>query len=219
MNVAVVTPHHDAKRSMFLDRLKLYMARQTRQPDQWIIVDDVVPFKPDLTYRVKLGCQRAVANGADLILIMEDDDWYAPDYIEFMVNGWQRMGKPELFGIGYTLYCNIMHDLVWFSPHQGRASLMSTMVTAKAISNYVWPKDNEIWLDIDLWKKLKGKTVEPTKYYSVGIKHGIGLCGGVGHNKAFGKYKKDAGNNELRKRIGTDYQWYQELKQSIKVFA
>jgi hypothetical protein len=212
MKVAVVTPHHDSKRSMFLERLKFYMSRQTRQPDMWFIIDEPTPFKPDLTYRVRIGIERAINAGADVILIMEDDDWYDPNYIMFMVDGWKRSGKPPIFGIGYTLYVHIFAGKYWFSPHKNRASLMSTLVTPQAIESFTYPDDTHVWLDIDLWKIAGGKTVEPDKYYSVGIKHNIGLCGGVGHNKSFSKYVSDPNYNELRKHIKDDLVWYRNLK-------
>ncbi len=219
MKIAVVTPNHDPKRSMFLDRLRMYMSRQTMQPDIWEIVNEPTLFKPDLTYRVRVGIDRAIDKGADVILIMEDDDWYDSQYIEFMVNGWKHSGKPPIFGIGYTLYVNVMHGKKWFSQHKGRASLMSTLVTADAIVRFTYPSDQHIWLDIDLWKSIRGgKTIEPTKLYSVGIKHGIGLCGGVGHNKAFSKYESDPQYKELKRHLKEDAQWYlTELKQKTLV--
>ena len=213
MNLAVVTPHHDPKRSMFLDRLKVYMDRQTRKPDQWIIVDEPTNIKPDLTYRVRIGIERAIENGADVILIMEDDDWYDPQYIEIMVDGWKRMGKPPIFGIGYTIYCYIFGGRFWNSQHKGRASLMSTLITKEAALSFKYPHDTEVWLDMAMWKIAGGKTIEPNKAYSIGIKHGIGMCGGVGHNKGFSRYTSDPNHNELRKHIKEDLAWYLKLKQ------
>ena len=159
--IAVVTPHHDPARKHLLDRLRFYMSRQTMQPDLWLIIDEPTNIKPDLTYRVRVGCQRAIEAGATCILIMEDDDWYDPKYIEFMVNAWKQNGKPKIFGIGFTLYCHIFAQKQWFSPHSGRASLMSTLLTHVGLKNYEWCPDTEIWLDMHLWSSIKGKTVEP----------------------------------------------------------
>jgi hypothetical protein len=210
--IAVVTPHHDPARKHLLDRLRFYMSRQTMQPDLWLIIDEPTKIKPDLTYRVRVGCQRAIEAGATCILIMEDDDWYDPKYIEFMVNAWKQNGKPKIFGIGFTLYCHIFAQKQWFSPHSGRASLMSTLLTPNGLKDYEWCPDTEIWLDMHLWSSIKGKTVEPNKFYSVGIKHGIGLCGGVGHNRSFGKYVNDPNHAELRKHIKDDVAWYKTLR-------
>ena len=210
--IAVITPHHDAKRKPFLDRLRFYMSRQTMQPDLWLIIDEPTTIKPDLTYRVRVGCQRAIKAGATCILIMEDDDWYDPKYIEYMVTSWKNSGSPNIFGIGYTLYCHVFAQKQWFSPHSGRASLMSTLLTPAALYGFKWCDDTEIWLDMHLWKNIKGKTVEPSKLYSVGIKHGIGVCGGVGHNKSFSRYTPDPNHAELRKHIKDDLQWYKTLQ-------
>jgi hypothetical protein len=189
------------------------MGRQTRKPDQWIIVDEPTAFKPDLTFRVRKGINQAFENGADVVLIMEDDDWYDPMYIEFMVKSWKLNGQPPIFGIGYTLYVHVFAKKYWFSPHKGRASLMSTLVTRKGMERFEYPNDNYVWLDIDLWKGIRGgRTIEPPKYYSVGIKHGKGQCGGVGHNKNFSHYRNDPNLNELKKHIKSDIEWYQQLK-------
>lgn len=215
MKVAVVTPHHDSRRGIFLEQLKKYMAAQTRQPDEWIVVDQSVYAGKigvkDLTKRVRIGCTMAKERGCDVVLIMEDDDWYDPNYIEFMVHNWHRCGKPELFGIGYTLYFHISGKY-WHSPHAGRASLMSTLIRLDALDKFKWCDDSYIWLDIALWQQLKGKTIEPVKHYSVGIKHGIGDTGGVGHNKGFSKYQPDITWQQLRRHLpANDIQFYKTL--------
>lgn len=216
MKIAVVTPHHDSRRGIFLERLKKYMAAQTRQPDEWIVVDQSayqgkIGIK-DLTKRVRIGCDMARAKGCDAVLIMEDDDWYAPEYIEFMVNSWQKLGKPELFGIGYTLYFHVLANRYWHSPHPNRASLMSTLIRTDALNRFRWCQDDYVWLDIELWRQLKGRTLEPIKHYAVGIKHGIGDTGGVGHNKGFAKYKPDPTWQQLRRHLSPDdIKFYKEL--------
>jgi len=214
MRVAVVTPHHDTRRAVFLDRLRYYMERQTMQPDMWIIVDDEFSTGvTDLTKRVRIGCERAKQQGADVVLIMEDDDWYHSDYIKTMVGWWVSHGRPQIFGIGYTLYFHLA-GRVWHSDHKGRASLMSTLVSVDALERFTWPADEYVWLDIELWKQLKGRTVEPQRFYSVGIKHGIGLCGGVGHNKGFSKYKPDPAWSNLKRHLpASDIEFYKSLYQ------
>jgi hypothetical protein len=219
MRVAVVTPHHDGRRGKFLERLKHYMAAQTRKPDEWFIIDQsVLPWKAgtkDLTKRVRIGCDMAKASGCEAVLIMEDDDWYSPDYIKLMLDMWQRKGKPQLFGVGYTLYFHIKASKYWMSRHEGRASLMSTLIRTDALELFTWPSDNHIWLDIDLWKQLKGATHNFSKLISTGIKHGIGDTGGVGHNSGFSKYRPDPAWSQLKMALSNeDIQFYKSLCKS-----
>ena len=58
---------------------------------------------------------------------------------------------------------------------------MNTLISTKLDVN--WCDNNDIFLDLHLWNKHKGKTFTPETLISVGIKHGIGLCGGSGHNR------------------------------------
>jgi hypothetical protein len=219
MKTAVVTPHHDSRRGVFLERLKHYMAAQTMQPHLWIVVDQsLMPWQPgtkDLTARVRLGCKMAKEAGCDAVLIMEDDDWYSPDYISTMVGLWQRYGKPEVFGIGFTLYFHIRASKYWMSAHHGRASLMSTLIRLDALERFKWPADDYVWLDIDLWKQLRGRTADIKPMITVGIKHGIGDTGGVGHNTGFSKYSPDPAWMQLKTALSNeDIQFYKSLCKS-----
>jgi hypothetical protein len=51
----------------------------------------------------------------------------------------------------------------------------------------------------------------------VGIKHGIGQCGGVGHRKNFSQYKADP--NWLKNNIGADYQKYLHLAKKSQLLC
>jgi hypothetical protein len=57
---------------------------------------------------------------------------------------------------------------------------MNTLINTKLDVN--WCDNNEVYLDLHIWKKHNGMTFTPEVPIAVGIKHGIGLCGGNGHN-------------------------------------
>jgi hypothetical protein len=208
MTIGVITPHQDPKRKMFLDRLRFYIERQTLKPDHWIIVDhkeDVLA--KDLTKRIRIGCEKAIELGCDVVLIMEDDDWYDEEYIQTMVSAWESMGKPEIFGFEETQYYHIKQGLHVELHHPNRASLMNTLLTADGIKKIVFPEDSFVFLDIELWKQLKGKTM--TCWIGcVGIKHGIGSTGGKGHLETFKGYQPDPDFKRLRQMIGNDADFY-----------
>jgi hypothetical protein len=208
MTIGVITPHQDPKRKMFLDRLRFYIERQTLKPDHWIIVDhkeDVLA--KDLTKRIRIGCEKAIELGCDVVLIMEDDDWYDEEYIQTMVSAWESMGKPEIFGFEETQYYHIKQGLHVELHHPNRASLMNTLLTADGIKKIVFPEDSFVFLDIELWKQLNGKTM--TCWIGcVGIKHGIGSTGGKGHLETFKGYKPDPDFKKLREMIGPDAEFY-----------
>ncbi len=209
MTIGVVTPHQDSKRSLFLERLSIYINRQTLKPDHWIIVDHKEEtLAKDLTKRIRIGCEKAIELGCDVVLIMEDDDWYSPNYIETITKAWQIQGKPEIIGCDNTQYYHIKTGQTVELSHPKRASLMHTLISADGIKKIVWPEDSFVFLDIELWKQLKGKTFKTRDPIAVGIKHGIGSTGGKGHLETFKGYQPDPDFKKLRQMVGSDADFY-----------
>lgn len=183
-------------RGMLLDFAKEQLSRQTRQPDLICVVDDPpLSEKKDITYRYRIGCQRLFAKGMDVVIFIEDDDWYHHDYIQFMTDAWDNAGRPDIFGLASTIYYHLGIRAWQESRHPGRASAMSTIVS-KNVTGITWPKDEDPWTDIHLWKALKGQAIFTPKVLSIGIKgHQVGdLFGGIGHNKAMSGYKQQDPN-------------------------
>jgi len=208
INICVITPHQDKRRAAFLERLETYIYRQTMQPDSWIVVDHKLPLQTDLTARIKHGCELAVADGADLILIMEDDDWYDEHYIATMATEWDKAGRPEIIGIDSTRYYHIKSQGYVILNHPARSSLMSTGISREGAARMIWPDDDFIFLDIPMWKHLNGHTFSAD--LAVGIKHGVGNKGGVGHRPNWVQYSQDKDWAMLRKWIGEDSEFYEQ---------
>lgn len=109
----VITPTGDRPEAIAL--LRRWMAKQTLKPKQWIIVDDgkkplpmvheaqVIRREPrfnDDPCTLGANLRAAIPHiKHDKILIMEDDDWYGPDYIETMA---ALLDDHELAGIAGT---------------------------------------------------------------------------------------------------------------------
>jgi hypothetical protein len=179
MQIGVLIPDRN-DRPQFLQHLFKMLQNQTFQGFQV----ELVNFKPttnapDLTKRVRIGFENLKSSGCDCVLVMENDDYYAENYIETMLRGWLNTGKPELFGTDYTYYYHIFKGRYRLLKHEGRASLMNTLISCKITPN--WCEDSEVYLDMHLWKQHKGLTISPKKPIAIGIKHGIGKCGGNGH--------------------------------------
>ena len=204
-------------RSAFVKFAKVLISRQTVKHHSLLIFDDPPKSElPDITYRYRVGCERLFKQGCDVIFFWEDDDWYAPNYLEKMVSAWIEMNKPDIFGIDTTLYYHLVSQKYLHINHPGRASAMSTMVTKK-ILGIVWCDDNYSYTDIHIWKKLRGKTVNFGDRICVGIKHGIGLTGGGGHKKDWNTYNSQDANYEYLKRIvGKDIKTYETIIRSNK---
>ena len=179
MKVGVIIPDR-GDRPELLNHCLQMMRNQTRKPD----VIEVVNYKSksedyDLTQRVRNGFDK-LKKECDCVLIVENDDWYSCDYINIMINAWDDMARPDLLGTAYTYYYHVFKQVYRKIEHPRRASLMNTLINCTA--NIEWCADNDVFLDLHLWKGLAGITITPTIPISIGIKHGIGLCGGSGHN-------------------------------------
>lgn len=215
MKIGVVVPTQ-GKRPNFLARCYHYLDSQTLKPDIIEVVDNDSGMARDLTWRYRVGIDR-VKDKCDLIFAIEDDDFYASNYIETMVYKWEQNGRPDIFGPNTTIYYHLAVKKLWQDYHEYRSSMFSTCFRSEAIKRVRFPADSEISLDMNLWKQMSGKTFHSDEIICVGIKHGIGSYGGVGHDHNRSFYKTEDPNfNWLRKVVGDDnlefYKWMAETR-------
>lgn len=149
----------------------------------------------DITKRYRVGYDTLREKGLDCILLMENDDWYDPDYIKTMVSEWERIGRPDLLGQTSTIYYHL-RLFSWFTMHHtSRSSAMNTLI--KADLELRWPVDEEPYTDIWLWNLLKGVVFKPEKLICMGMKHGEGLCGGRSHVEGLHRYNVNLDNEKV----------------------
>jgi hypothetical protein len=164
------------------------MSRQTLQPEEVFIMNDPPedPGKKDITWRYRKGLQRIAERhpNTELVLLIEDDDWYSPSYIEVFYRAWNDAGRPEIFGVGETRYYHIGMKKLYHEVHQDRASAFSTGITLQGAEKMKWPNDDFSFVDLYMWRQLEGKTFVVDPPVCLGIKgHKEGtLFGGSGHN-------------------------------------
>jgi hypothetical protein len=183
MKIGLVIPTR-GDRPKFLKFAYHQIDKQIMKPDEIILVnDDPITDEKDITWRYKIGCKRAIDKGCDVILWWEDDDWYHPNYINWMVNKWEENNKPAIFGINETYYYHIKINKYHYMKHVGRASAFCTLVTP-IVSDFRWPDDKYPFTDLKIWASVKNSlsiSFDDT-ILAVGIKHGMGMTGGSGHN-------------------------------------
>ena len=113
--ITVITCTGDRLESFEL--CKKWMKTQTLQPDQWLVIDDGktpiretrefeyhrrIPTISDYTHTLCLNLLTALKYiKNDKIIIMEDDDWYHPTYINYMNN---LLSKADLVGLGNLIF-------------------------------------------------------------------------------------------------------------------
>ncbi len=213
MKIAVLIPTRGNRPEFFENCLRM-VRNQTVKPDRVeVVIDTATSSDCDITWRYKLGYERLRNKGFDIIFLMEDDDYYAPDYIETMLSAWGDAGKPDIFGTDYTIYYHIKLYKWLTMHHQVRSSAMSTMIVPdlKLDWNIV---DNDPYTDLYLWRMVKGRTFKPEKHICIGIKHGSTMTGGRLHTDKLHQYVNDD-SNKLWLQKNTDpesFKFYSTLK-------
>jgi hypothetical protein len=226
MKVSLITP--TGGRPLAFELCEKWMERQTRQPDEWIVVDDYIvpteckmnqkviirkPFwqsNKDITLQKNLIEAMKVVTG-DLILIIEDDDWYHPDYIKNMVKQikkpvFENDSFPHLIGAAFSRYYNIKNYSYKIYNNIHHTSLCQT-----GFSNKLIPQVNvlaqffqkETWFDSKLWSLSKCKKL----IFNVRLPWTIGIKGLPG--------RPGAGSGHLRKMSFIDEEPFSVLREWI----
>lgn len=177
LTCAVIIPTR-GDRNKFLDHAIEMINGQTVKPEDVVIVD----FEPDgdvldLTERYRKGYE--MAKGYDVVIPWEDDDYYQPTYLETVLKLWEQHPELELIGAKHTTYYHIFNKKYKVIPTKAHSSMMNTSI--KGGLDIDWPADNTVFLDLLLWGSMKGKLFDFGDQ-CVGIKHGVGVCGGRGHS-------------------------------------
>lgn len=202
MNIGIILPTR-GDRPQFLDNSLRMLAAQTLQPI-YLTIEGYKPEseKRDITQRYRRGYEKCEQYSRDkrtldFIALWEDDDYYAPDYLETMTENWLVNDKPDIFGTEYTIYYHIKLRKYFTMVHKTRASAMNTLIKPGLKIN--WPIDEEPFTDLFLWIRsdLKGKTFNPGRHISIGIKHGVGMTGGKTHVDRFQRYEPPRGTYDL----------------------
>jgi hypothetical protein len=174
----------------------------------------------DITERYRLGVAEALERGNDVAFFWEDDDWYHPRYIEWMIGEWVKNGTPGLFGISETSYYHLKTEALWRTPHPGRASAFCTLVNLKECKNLKWCEDADPFTDMWIWREWKcSKIAIPFpkgEIYAIGVKHGIGLTGGSGHVASTYRWTQQKAEGWFHSNImPEDIFFYQKMKRLL----
>ncbi len=196
MRIGVVIPDR-GDRPEFLRNCLRMINNQTLKPTDIMLVNDPPPSPEhvDITWRYRTGYGRLCNKNfdrmagadlnVDLIAFMENDDWYAPNYLESHAEAWVRFGKPLIFGTNYTIYYHLKLRRYYTMYHELRSSAMNTFLRPNMELD--WGNDANPYTDIHLWEQLRGTVWKP-EVISMGMKHGVGMCGGFAHVDHLDRY-------------------------------
>jgi hypothetical protein len=252
--ITVITPTGD--RPLAFGLCWRWMARQTKTPSQWIIIDDgktamgsseipmTAPGLPawiqyvrreprsdDPKVTLDLNMRVALESGVtgDKVLIMEDDEYYAPGYIEEMS---RRLDSHEVVGICDSKYYHLPTGGWDNCRNMAHASLAQTGFRASFLptfSEFVGKGIYPDWLDTQIWRFVQAskKTASPIAFQLfvdsaeplyVGMKGLPGRSGiGSGHNPTMYRRHRDTPDRaQLKKWIPKDYQIYLDVLKEMQ---
>ena len=244
--IIVITPTGDRNFAFSLSRK--WMRHQTVKPTKWIVVDDGKrqmlswdmcsythyirrePLDTDPKFTLVINVARALEDvgqcSDDTIFIFwEDDEYYAPTYIEEMCN---RIEKYDVLGMGCAKYYHLPTGGYAELRNMHHASLAQTAfkATALPIINQCIDLGMELdWLDCNIWKqakmlinRLEYKVFKDEKYLYAGMKGLPGRLGiGVGHRPDDIYKTYDLDQSILKLWTGVGAQEYLSLKKECYV--
>lgn len=153
------------------------------------------PNSKDITWRYRTGLKKLIDKhpGVELILFIEDDDWYSSSYVEVFYRAWEQANRPDIFGIDETYYYHMGLRKFRYEKHPNRASAFCTGVSPEITRKMSWPNDNYSFVDLEMWKQLQGQTFSVHPPICIGMKgHNEGSkFGGVGHNDSWNGYNQN----------------------------
>lgn len=167
------------------------------------------PWRPGInTQRPNLN--KAIENvRGDYVLVIEDDDYYKPNYVEVMVS---MLKHSPLVGETKARYYNLKHRCYKEYPNSEHASLCQTGFHKSLLPLFEEAVNSgELYIDIYLWKQALDKHVDHLLFSGLGLSVGMkGLPGrpgiGIGHRPV--GYASDDQLNVLRRWIGKDEEKY-----------
>lgn len=206
-----ITPDR-GDRPEFTEFCRHQLSRMTVKPDHSYFIDyPPVSKGVDLIERFEKGVKKAKADGFDYVYIIENDDYYPANYFEIMHFGYPDGLQYDIVGIPFSHYYHIGNRRHQLMNHPKWSSLFCTGFKTNVIEGFDYSCKH---LDVSIWEYIRATSRSRKLVYDIlpiGIKHGIGLCGGIGHTMKLKNEDKDM--SWLKSHIDSDaWTFYNTLK-------
>lgn len=212
MKLGSLTCTRGEERKIFKPQLLRGIEKQSLKIDEIIIIDyPPISDKNDLFDRFTIGICEAIDLGVDWLYVFEDDDYYSESHTKLLSN----YSKFGICGLNQTIYYHLKFKGHRLQKHGNRASLFATAFNPRSIFPFFKDKKEAKYLDVELWDwahniNLSSNLI-PNRFTCIGMKHGIGLCGGKGHT-SMSYAKDDAEQSYLKNRVDpTAFEFYKSL--------
>jgi len=234
MDYTIITPTGD--RQQAFDICYKYVKRQTIQPKQWIIIDDGEkptdvkgePFyvrrnrqasDPQHTLPVQMQ-QALLMVQTEYVIIIEDDDWYAPDYCEKVLELFNRGKKISLVGQADTIYYNVKTRRYFIHDNTLHTAWCQTAFKTAIIPSILQIchqciRSKFTYVDLRCWRNLRCNKyiLKDQPPMNIGMKAMPGRGGSVsGHYNSHDKrFIDDKDMTQLKSWMAEDYKNYEEF--------
>lgn len=218
--LTLITPTGD--RPLAFALCQNWVRKQTLQPDQWIVVDDgkipiepyvsmeymrrePQPSDPQFTLLLNLKTALPLIKG-DKIIIIEDDEYYAPKYVATMVT---KLDGHEIVGIGNSKYYHLFSGGYFIVNNTTHASFAEMAFRSSFLPEFQKYLSGDLYLDKKIWKNIDRKRgfifFDDGNPLYVGMKgmpgrHGIGGGHDINH-KIYQHNTHDISRNILKQWI------------------
>ncbi len=143
----------------------------------------------------------------EAIFIIEDDDYYRPNYLERMMANFQSY---HLIGERNTIYYNVQWRRHITNSNTIHASLFQTAFKYDVLNTFIGCTMNK-FMDCVFWSKVSNRNLFYENDLAVGIKGMPGRNGiGAGHSRAMSMIN-DSNMVYLRSLIGEDARYYERF--------
>lgn len=203
MTITLVTTTRN--RAFCFGLLERWMDRQSVKWDQWLVINDgaeeysytmgqEVVLRDPSSDTMPSICENWLAGlplvRGDVVLCIEDDDWYHPDYIATMAG---LLEGVDLAGVSHDVYWKFVSRKFLRMHNATHASLACTGFRSKLVPEvaFICRAFKDIFIDMILWQhihtiggtwKLIPQPLASGQMYHVGMKNMPGATGlGMGH--------------------------------------
>jgi glycosyltransferase involved in cell wall biosynthesis len=231
----IITPTGDRPEAFTL--CVKYIQRQTVKPTEWIIVDDgktpldvsilpayakyirrenTEPHKHSLTPNMLEAFKYVTTQK---IVIIEDDDWYASNYCEYMLD---LLGDRKIAGIGHTVYYSIPKCCYFIHDNEEHSAWCNTVFRADIIpmiceiAKQAY-KANYPYIDLRIWTRFRRLPEQhnldlKNPHISIGLKSMPGRVGTCSGHRNTGSFVQDTEDTAfLREYLGDDIKFYKSF--------
>jgi len=222
MTTSLITPTGD--RTEAFELCRKWMSAQTVKPDQWLVIDDGFEPLPEslkegLDYLRRIPKKdegHTITKNLELllphikgnkILIIEDDDWYGPNYIKTMSD---YLDRYDLVGEGYARYYLVPTMQHFRVSNLFHASLCQTGFISKLLPIFKQCLKGDPYIDGRFWEAVKENKFifadleDKLKLHcsTKGLRGRRGI--GTGHNSGARYYRVDNNISQLINWVGVE---------------